>query len=148
MGRDSTVTIDLGHERTESVLSRNSSERRPTSRLTGKELSADQLLHLEKARELAVISRRERQLQRISAKRDELLKFLGLSDDSNDARRLEPLLKNHVNALIATEDRLRSKLNSTVEEQNTLLTGLRNDLKKLGSVTGSVVSSVPPSRPR
>ena len=148
MGRDSVVTIDLGHERADSVLSKTSSEKRPTSRLTGKELSADQLLHLEKARELAVISRRERQLQRISAKRDELLKFLGLSDDSNDARRLEPLLKNHVNALIATEDRLRSKLNSTVEEQNTLLTGLRNDLKKLGSVTGSVVSSVPPSRPR
>ena len=60
------------------------SDRRATSSLTGKPISADQLEHLARARELAVIARRERQLTRMESKVAELREFLGIGQRTTD----------------------------------------------------------------
>ena len=124
------------------------SDRRATSSLTGKPISADQLEHLARARELAVVARRERQLTRMESKVAELRAFLDLGERVADAS-LTQALDRWAKALCDLEDKHRAKLQNTVERQNAILLDLQTDLRRLSprAAPGSVVSSVAPTRP-
>ena len=141
------------------VMSITLDEKRATSSLTNKPISQDQLEHLEHARTLAVISRRERQLKRIEEKAAELRSFLGVTSQTAGVS-LNKLIEKYAESIEQLESKHRSKLEVIANRQNELLQGIQSDLKVLrGAQTGhiaatgqygvsmnSVVSSVPPSR--
>ena len=123
---------------------------RPTSRLTGKPISQDQLDHLEHARSIAVIARRERQLTKVEAKAAELRAFLGIRDRKEIAPQLEKELSRWGKVISDLEDKHRSKLTAMVEKHNEALHGIHAELTQLKrslripSAPVSMVSSVPP----
>ncbi len=97
--------------RTDDSVTVTLSDRRATSRLTGKPISEDQLEHLARARELAVVARRERQLTRMESKVAELRAFLGIGERTTDAS-LTQALDRWAKALCDLEDKHRAKLQS------------------------------------